>query len=101
MDLRLLRSTIKIAAHTIVAIVARIVSSTACSPAPRIIGMGPIKRKMLIEFFKPENRAVKNIISTPIKISRNPRKNTFIGRVSNTTISLALPDDLEDFSISP
>lgn len=99
--LRLLRSIIKITAHTIVIIVARIVSSTACSPEPRIIGMGPIKRNRLMEFFKPESKAVKNMISTPIKINKNPRKNIFMGRVSNTVISLALSGDLEDFSILP
>jgi len=90
----------KIAAHTIVAIAARIVSGTACSPAPRIIGIGPIKRNKLMEFFKPENRTVKNMMSIPIKINKKPKKNTFMGRASNTVISLALLSDPKDFLIS-
>jgi len=53
-----------------------IMSGAACSPAPKIIGIG--RRTMLNETFSPENNAAKIKIIIPIKVNMKPKMNIFM-----------------------
>jgi len=70
---------------TMMYIVIRIAANTMgrimFSPAPRIIGIGPIKKIRLRDSFSPETRAAKTKIITPINISIKPRRNIFINGI--------------------
>ncbi len=64
--------------HTTVKIAAITKSGSEYSPAPKIIGIGPIRRIKPRESFNPEKRAAKTKMIVPINIKINPRRNSFI-----------------------
>lgn len=67
--------------HIIVKNVARIISGVEYSPPLKIIGMGPIKKIRLKEFFNPKNKVAKIMIIIPINININPMRNIFINGI--------------------
>ena len=60
-------------------VAAIIISGTACSPAPKIIGMG--RKTKPNETFSPENNAAKIKIIAPINVNMKPKMNTFINGI--------------------